>query len=132
MNNPWKLDLDINLFIKGLCKNRTSNPTWERLIGELNFCDYLYLFHNLFEGLRLPRSVFLNRRVATQFWVAGTYFWVAKTCVKVNGSLKVFYSVLWVANYQTLRTTDLDNHNNRFICFKCKYELFIVIRSTCS
>ena len=56
----------------------------------------------------------LNRWGATHFWVAGTYFWVAKTCVIVLlylclGRQIVHYSVLWVANYQTLRTTGLDH-----------------------
>ena len=53
----------------------------------------------------------LNRWVATHFWVADVYFWVAKAYVIVllnqyMGRQIVNYSVLWVADYQTLRTTD--------------------------
>ena len=36
-----------------------------------------YVVHHCF------RAVFLNRWVATHFWVAGIYFWVAKTFVLV-------------------------------------------------
>ena len=34
-------------------------------------------------------SVFLNRWVATQFWIDGTYFWVAKACVWVGKWVKL-------------------------------------------
>ena len=49
-------------------------------------------------------SVFLNS------WVTGIHFWVAKNCITVvfqyyMGRQIVFFSVLWVANYQLLRTT---------------------------
>ena len=58
--------------------------------------------------------MFLNRWVATHFWVAGTYNWVAKICIIVvfkdyMGRQIVFYPVLWVANYQLLGTTDLND-----------------------
>jgi hypothetical protein len=54
----------------------------------------------------------LNRRVFSHFWVPSSPFLVAKTSV-----MKVlkyycqiaFYSVLWVAKNQVLRTTDLDS-----------------------
>ena len=46
------------------------------------------------------------------FQVAGTYFWVANSCNmvllwKYKGRQTVFYSVLWVPNHQTLRTSAL-------------------------
>ena len=52
--------------------------------------------------------MFLNR------WVACTQFWVAKTCIKtvflvLCGPLNSVLLCLWVANYQMLRTTVVED-----------------------
>ena len=65
--------------------------------------------------------MFLNRRVATHFWVAGTHFRVAKTCIIVVFNsvwvVKLFNLILWVANYEMLRTTDITNGMSRLNIF---------------
>ena len=50
---------------------------------------FVYIAHSARPPLKekccfyLSTAVFLNRWVATHFWVAGNYVWVAKTCVIV-------------------------------------------------
>ena len=55
--------------------------------------------------------MFLNRWVATPFWVTKTLFIVVMD--KYMGHQIVLYFVLWVANYQMLRTTAL---NGKLLC----------------
>ena len=67
-----------------------------------------------FQVIGLLRTVFLYRWVATLFWVAGTYFWVTKTCViaAIYGSPKCeLFSFVGHPLYQMLRTTGLEQSN---------------------
>ena len=118
------------------CKACECDPT-----GSLNLqCDLLTGQCECRDKVRChifgfwSRSVVLNRWVATLFWVVGTYFWVAKTCVIVLlylclGRQIVHYYVLWVANYQTLRTTGLDLQKDILNRFKIKTLGFLPLLS---
>ena len=77
------------------------------------------LCYNLFCGSPTFRcwellAGFLNRLVATQFLFACILFWVDKNIVVFwcyIGRHFVFCSVLWVANFQVLRSTVFRGHN---------------------
>ncbi len=76
--------------------------------------------------------MFLNKWVSIHFWVAGTYFWVAKTCVSYSTKNAITGSpncvLFCFMGHQLL---NVDNHCSRIHPVLMKYPLYMKVPCVC-